>query len=231
MSKFKTKTITALLCIVLSLAIFIVGIIGGILILLNSDSYFESQFEKNNVSENTGISSADLTEINSAVRDFLLNERDELVVYANRKGENKLVFKEKEQAHMLDVKNLLNTFLPINYVCIATLLALACFGFFKSNKTILKALKYSSVGALIVPIIFIMFFDEMFIMFHEIFFPNGNWTFSLRASIMINIYTEAFFLNFCINLGVILVILCAVIFIASSHKIKKTERGEINCQV
>lgn len=95
------------------------------------------------------------------------------------------------------------------------------FGVRKSNKTILKSLKYSSVGALIIPIVFVSFFDEMFVVFHEIFFPQGNWMFSLRTSLMVNIYMEAFFLNFCINLAVILLALCIMVFTLSKIKLKK----------
>lgn len=221
MNKTENKFSVVVLTVILSIVIFIVGVLSGILILLNSDNYFENQFIKYDVVENTYIELDDLMIVNNDVREFLLGRRDDLVVYTEIDEEIGLVFKEDEQSHMNDVKNLLLTFLPIYYICIALLIVSGYFGVHKSNKTILKSLKYSSVGALIIPIIFVSFFDEMFVVFHEIFFPQGNWMFSLRTSLMVNIYTEAFFLNFCINLAVILLALCIVVFILSKIKLKK----------
>lgn len=221
MNKTENKFSIVVLTVILSIVIFIVGVLSGILILLNSDNYFESRFIKYDVVKNTGIELDDLMIVNNDVREFLLGRRDDLVVYTEIDEEIGLVFKEDEQSHMNDVKNLLLTFLPIYYICIALLMVSGYFGVRKSSKTVLKSLKYSSVGALIIPVIFVSFFDEMFVVFHEIFFPQGNWMFSLRTSLMVNIYTEDFFLNFCINLAVILLALCIAVFTLSKIKLKK----------
>ena len=221
MSKKYSKPVTLLIGAVMSVVIFIVGVIGGVLVLINNDAYFEDQFVKNGVADNTGILMDDLMDVNNEVREFLLDQRDDLVVYADRNGESTLIFKDDEQSHMLDVKNLLADFLVVNYVCTVLLCAALFFTLAKPKEYVIKGLKYGSVGALIIPVIFVLFFDTMFVIFHEIFFPQGNWMFSLRTSLMVNMYTEPFFLNFCINLGVILLALCIVLFVISSGKLKK----------
>jgi len=93
-------------------------------------------------------------------------------------------FSEDEKSHMIDVKHLIRTMQIIYYSAAILSMALFyyCYRRFKDDKfafikTLSKSLLYSSIASIVfLVLIFLMSvfsFESVFIMFHQIFFPQG----------------------------------------------------------
>ncbi len=104
-------------------------------------------------------------------------------------------FQEKERSHLSDVKQLL-TLLGYLYV-LAWAITAVLLGFKKVQASPL--LLYSGIFSLV--LLFLLFlgsfsFDNLFLTFHEVFFPQGNYYFPSGQYLITRLYPEAFFANF-----------------------------------
>ena len=89
--------------------LFIALLFSHALLIVNLDSFYEFEFQKNNTSFKTGITKTDLEKIVDNTQDFF-NEKSNEKIYMNTyiNGVEKQLFNQKEIIHMVDVKVLLN---------------------------------------------------------------------------------------------------------------------------
>jgi integral membrane protein (TIGR01906 family) len=93
-----------------------------------------------------------------------------------------------EKSHLADVKDLMKD-LPILFLVLA-LVWLTLFNRIKEKR---KILLYGGLVAVAIPLLLaIVPFDSIFTLFHQLFFPQGNWMFS-PDSLLIQIYPIQFF--------------------------------------
>lgn len=107
-------------------------------------------------------------------------------------------FMRNERNHMEDVKNLFilgETVFTIS-LCISLINILILYALKESSKTI-KALEASGATILIVGTLVLgciaFNFQNSFMLFHEWFFPQGNWSFPMH-SLIIQLYPSSFFM-------------------------------------
>lgn len=124
-------------------------------------------------------------------------------------------FTTPEKNHLTDVKHLLNTATIIFGICLLIIISAIIFNKEKSKNIFKKAFLYSGISALVFNAIIIIFtlfsFDSLFISFHELLFPQGNWTFP-ASSLLIQLYPEEFFTEIGTIIFVTSIVL-AIIFI------------------
>lgn len=89
----------------------IIGILLSVTILLTSTeliafsmSNYRSSFEKHNISEETGMDKDNFEHVITDLLSYLRNDKDVLDTVAVVKGEERVVFGERERLHMIDVK-------------------------------------------------------------------------------------------------------------------------------
>lgn len=120
-------------------------------------------------------------------------------------GKNKLpaVFNDKEISHLIDVKELINRGRVVKvFLSLINLILLSLLINGSGNK--LKELSKLSIfsGAfvfiIVIPFIFSKF-SGLFLKFHLIFFPQGNFEFSLNST-LIKLFPEQFFYDALIKL-------------------------------
>ena len=93
-----------------------------------------------------------------------------------------------EKSHLADVKDLMND-LPIVFI----VLSLLFFSLLQRIKEKRKVLLYGGILAAAIPLfLYVIPFDSVFNLFHQIFFPQGNWMFS-PDSLLIQVYPSQFF--------------------------------------
>lgn len=192
--------------------------------------FYESQYQKNNTTQATGLNEEDLMRATTTLFDYLHDVRDDLVVEANVNGNQREVFDEREKAHMVDVKGLyLNAMRVRNYLGILGILLLFLTLLF-TDKNRLQHLYHSykiGVGLffsviLALGIFALIDFNTFWTNFHHIFFSNDLWILDPNTEILINMVPEPFFFSlvfFIVLLFFGLLFLCFIFLRLLSRKV------------
>ena len=146
-----------------------------------------------------------------AVTSFLISGNEELL--SN--------FTSNEQSHLVDVKHLINKGIIVTVILLALCISLLI----KLNKVqriaVVSAPFFSIYVLSGLTIVLIRKFESSFIVFHNIFFPQGNYTFPYD-SLLIQTYPEIFFLSMTVIAGIFFILLsvAAIIIIKKNSRVK-----------
>jgi len=209
--------------------LFIAILFTNALLIVNLDSFYEFEFQKNNTSYKTGITKSDLEKIVDHTQDFF-NEKSNEKIYMNTyiNGVEKQLFNEKEIIHMVDVKVLLNNIKLISVLMWSVIIICILIYFKLNNKNKTKLLKSAaksylkfsfSITAFIL-IAILIGFRWIFYLFHIISFDNDLWILDPRKDYLIKIFEEIFFMDATIMIG-ILALSSSIIFLLISNIINK----------
>ena len=94
--------------ILFNTTLFLAILLSNALLMINTDSFYEFEFNKNNTALKTGIEESDLFLVVDNIQDFFnekSNEKIHMTTHIN--GIEKKLFNSKEIHHMIDVKNLI----------------------------------------------------------------------------------------------------------------------------
>lgn len=87
---------------------------------------------------------------------------------------------EYEKSHLSDVRILLGNSLLLGFVL--TIASIVIITLFRDKQFVRYSLLTAGIASIALPLILlvcvIFFFDQTFVIFHEIFFPQGNWYFA-----------------------------------------------------
>ena len=123
----------------------------------------------------------------------------ELMNYFIGKGQMPEVFNAEEQSHLQDVKQIIRfTFIAL----LMTILLLLYSGYNAKAGTII--LLCILAAAVIIP------FDALFTKFHQIFFPQGNWTFAVDST-LITFYPQNFFSTYALSTAIFAVFIALIL--------------------
>lgn len=162
--------------------------------LIFNSGFYKKEFSKNNVYEK--INNAD--DISKSLIGFF-------------RDENKLpdVFDAKEKSHLEDVKDLIKNIQTLFvFLSLVNIILLSLLLFYSPKlKDLSKVGIYSGIFGLVLPIPFMIFkFSDLFIMFHLVLFPQGNWQFPINST-LIMLFPGQFFYDAIIN-----IIITSVVF-------------------
>lgn len=199
-SKFKSSfnIIQTILIILFGLIL----IIGPVLMISFNKPYYESYISKTNF---IGIDKTEASILIMNSVNFLMHKSE-----LNKK------FTENEASHMNDVRKIFD-YITITYF-VSGVLIIGFLIFLKIKKEsfllLVKPLKYSSFIILGIGILLflasIINFHVTFTVFHELFFPQGNWSFP-EGSLLISLFSEKFFFNTGIIIFIIIMIQSLII--------------------
>tara|TARA_B110000438_G_scaffold155142_1_gene148918 strand:- start:76 stop:669 length:594 start_codon:yes stop_codon:yes gene_type:complete len=157
--------------------------------LIRYDFIYEYNLSTNESIQNiTSLSIDELTDINNNIRDYFFND-DELL--------NVDIYSDKEITHMKDVKNLISLVLSVGkYSAVSFLIFL----FFLNNYfsvSIASLLKKSLLIfislSIILALAFGLFFNQVFLLFHELSFSNDLWILNPNTDYLLMMFPEVFF--------------------------------------
>ncbi len=228
-----------ILILVNSILLLIIILFTPLAYYIFSLNYYENLYEKNGVFEI--LNKEDVLNVSEEIFDFFKYRRDldykddTLEVRYKNSGENELLsFKSNELEHLYDVRALLRKIFILYYTSLALFFVITLI---LLRKNIINFIYDVSIVFIVSSILMIAFFiifyfsfknfPLLFNNFHEIFFPQGNYTF-YEGSLLITIYPAGFFYDFFVRLvscsGIIsLILLLTGIIIFSICKFVKKE--------
>ena len=209
--------------ILFNAALFLAILLSNALIIINTDSFYEFEFKKNNTSLKTGINHNDLFIVVDNIQDFFnekSNEKIQMTTYIN--GIEKNLFNSKEIRHMIDVKNLILNIKFFNYLLWTTVIVILLIKISLSKDKILNTFRVIaksyfiySVSILISALILLaLSFRWIFYFFHIISFNNNLWILDPRTDYLIKIFEEVFFMDAAILIGILTLCYSIIIFLS-----------------
>ena len=209
--------------ILFNAALFLAILLSNALIIINTDSFYEFEFNKNNTSLKTGINHSDLFIVVDNIQDFFnekSNEKIHMTTYIN--GIEKNLFNSKEIRHMIDVKNLILNIRFFNYLLWTTVIVILLIKISLSKDKILNTFRVIaksyfiySVSILISALILLaLSFRWIFYFFHIISFNNNLWILDPRTDYLIKIFEEVFFMDAAILIGILTLSYSIIIFLS-----------------
>jgi integral membrane protein (TIGR01906 family) len=187
--------------IVMSLALLMIIFITSFQVAMyGSMDWYRRAFERYDVLSQVDMTMDDLMFVTYEMMEYLINNREELVVYTTIGGEYKDFFGAQERFHMWEVQVLFLGGLEVRYISIIVMLvALIILLLTKANlKKLIPKSFWIALGVKVgiwttLALIFVFNFSRAFVIFHEIFFDNDYWIFNPRYSYMIRVLPERLF--------------------------------------
>lgn len=210
--KILENTLT-ILCII-SLFFIIIG--GSFSLMMYYKGFYLSEYQKNGVYD-------DLAERNQITQQeamiYANNVTDNIFDYFHSKSELNY-FENDEKAHMKDVKAVISAVFFIYYS--SAMLFIVCFvilflkfkndsiGFIKFLSKILLIGSIATLGLLIIILLMnIFYFNLIFNVFHQLFFPQGNWIFE-STSLLITLFPQQFFFDITLRIFIYSIVQAAI---------------------
>ena len=100
------KVVIYILSVICAVCILLALVFSAMQMVIFNEERFHKSYEENDLYEFIGIEKDDLHEVTHEMMQYLRGRRDDLIMYAEIRGEYQQVFEEREIAHMVDVKKL-----------------------------------------------------------------------------------------------------------------------------
>ncbi|MEF9946068.1 MAG: TIGR01906 family membrane protein [Lachnospiraceae bacterium] len=185
--------------------------------------FYEKEYKKYNVTEDLKMEMPDVMDVTKNMMAFLRGNREDLIVPTVVDGQQRNFFNADEISHMDDVKEMFVWGLRLRIVAVVLMVLLIALWIWKrvSVKRILPlAFQYTTLAlgtvTAVIAGLFISNFDKYFVIFHELFFSQGNWTFDPAVSLMINMLPEGFFSDIAGRIVLIFMVLLLASFIVAT---------------
>ena len=177
-----------ILIILASIFFIFISISGVLFFILKHDYIYEYNLNSYPITERTSLEIEEIREINSQIKNYFFDETEFLEVS---------IFNEKEIYHMKDVKDIINNlflygklssvvFVIISLICVKKY-KVRIYSVFKASSIV-----YSAI-LLALAIGFLISFNKLFIIFHEIAFSNDLWKLNINEDYLLMMYPENFF--------------------------------------
>jgi len=171
-----------------------------------SRSYYDKEFEKLGTTELTGLTAEELGGVSDMIINYLKGQAPEFQFEVERNGQQKQLFNEREQTHMVDVLVLFQLNERIRTIAVSAF-ALAAFVVLQLGRD-RRLLYRGMIGAGVLGIAAAGFllllitvdFTKYFTLFHELFFNNDLWLLNPKTDLLIVILQEQFFVDIAIRI-------------------------------
>jgi integral membrane protein (TIGR01906 family) len=176
-------------------------ITSNIRVLSNDIRIYEYCIDNYNITGVTGLSRPDLIKAYQHWIDYYNTRETTPQVLVNKNGTEMKLLSQKEVFHMEDVKKLINLDYYVQVLSIIVLFVAASIIWFRSKDKwqILRGLFWGTVitdaAMAILAIISFFFFDQLFILFHQIGFSNQFWILDPMKDYLIMMFPGDFFTN------------------------------------
>jgi len=178
------------------LSVFLIVLIlfsASFLMVLFDKSFYDNSFEKLGVYDELGVQGTRNT-LNYLIN-YLTSENTEI-----NKTEQLTVFEPEEKSHLQDVKNIISwvkaTSIAAAVLLFAFIMRLSTLAEFRPNiRRILVCAGISTLGVLAVLFILSLNFPAFFNAFHQVLFPQGNYSFP-DYYLLIKMFPQGFFKGF-----------------------------------
>lgn len=189
--------------------IFILIIISGSLnFIVRSSLIYDYNISTYSIEKRTSLSLEKIKEINLEIRSYFFNEKELLDID---------IYSDKEILHMKDVKSVMNFIFDLGKILsiVFCILAFVLYSYFRIYiyKLIFYSLSLFLSILMFLGTSFLLFFQELFIIFHEIAFNNDLWILNPNEDYLLMMYPEDFFRDVAILILVTSFILNVIVYI------------------
>ena len=186
---------------IIAVPVFLVT--GSITWAFNNIGLYEGGFEKYRIARASGISTEDLRQVALDLRAYFNSGDEPLAVRTRIYGSQRDLFKEKEVAHMHDVKRLLWGVYGAVLVSAVCMVAVAATGFARQRRAFLPTMARRTlwgggltVGLLVAfGLVATVGFDALFLLFHRVSFANDFWQLDPRTDYLVLLFPQSFWFD------------------------------------
>ena len=172
----------------------------------------------------TGFSDANLaTATNAILHDLVLGPPD-FAVEINGAP----VLEQRERAHMRDVRGVFAGFFLIAAIAAVGLAVLVAGARRRGHperawSAISTGMRVLIVGIVVAGVVAAVAFDQLFAIFHQLFFPAGSFTFDPRTDRLVQLFPFAFWSETTIVLGVVIVVAATLLSVVTRRLARRAE--------
>ena len=198
-----------------------------------SDFLYYKHYESNSATSRTGLTDEELVYITDEIQSFLKGNRDDFDIKITRNDKDVSVFNEQEILHMNDVQVLFLKYRALRDGSIVLILMLIVTLKKMYRKDLYSAIKISLCVLIgmyaLIAVGGFFFFDELFVVFHKIFFTNDLWFFDINTSILVNILPTNFFIECASRIGIYSVLVYTVLTVIFTVVAKRPQKVDSVC--
>jgi integral membrane protein (TIGR01906 family) len=198
---------------------------------------YEALFERHSVSERTGIAPEGLAHVGREVQAYFASGSDgPLSVEVEVFGVPRELFNANEVSHMADVKALFLRVYRVQWVSAVLLVALTLLAAWRLRReAVLVTASWLRRGAaltaaivLVLGLLSVVAFQQVFRVFHYIGFPQGNWVFDPRTEYLVQVFPFGFWRDITLLIGAVILLGTAALWGAGAFLRKRggRERSE-----
>lgn len=182
---------------------------------------YEALFERHSVSERTGITPEGLAGVGRQVQAYFASSSDEpLDVTARVHGVPRTLFNENEVSHMADVKALFLRVYRVQWMSAALLGVLALAAAWRLRREaylvvaswLRRGSALTAAAILVLGLLSVVAFRQVFTVFHYIGFPQGNWMFDPRTEYLVQVFPFGFWRDITLLIGVAILLEAAALW-------------------
>jgi len=182
---------------------------------------YEALFERHSVSERTGITSEGLTHVGREVQAYFASGSDDpLLVEVEVHGVPRTLFNENEVSHMADVKGLFLRVYRVQWISAVLLVVLTLLAAWRLRRAaylviaswLRRGATLTGAVILVLGLLSVVAFRQVFIVFHYIGFPQGNWVFDPRTEYLVQVFPFGFWRDITLLIGVFILLGAAVLW-------------------
>jgi len=229
------KIFNQIVSLVFILAVPLFCVLSVTRLLVLSPSTYEQALIQGQAELVTGISIEQLTAVNWEIRDYLLGFTDAPLVInvVTAEGLSLNIFNEREVAHMIDVRNLMQFFWKIHdglFVFVLSSLTISFITFrndpLRKIAVDVRSASLTGIGLLaILATLIFTGFDSAFYKFHQLMFTNDLWILNEANDRLLQMYPIDFWYWVTLRLAVATTFVIVLMFGLSQLylKIRKSE--------
>lgn len=197
--------------------------------------YYEREYEKYDVLSDLDMEMDDVMYVTEEMMAYLRGERAELSVQTFVEGEEQDFFNEQDRFHMEEVQGLFLGGLTLRRgAMVVFVLSAAVLSMTKGKRIRILCRGYRIVLLLMAVILtglgiwVFLDFNQVFTVFHKIFFDNDLWIFDPATDYMIRMLPEGLFYDFVIRIGSFFVgglLILLLLSVGVPYLMKRTEHS------
>lgn len=175
-------------------------ITGTIRCMVGEVRLYEYGFDKYQISQATGVDETELKEVAYQLTGYFDLKLDSAQVVVVKEGEELNLFNERELIHLWDIRNLIQLDHWIQRVAFTVIIISGGMLVLLSAgrwRMLVRGLLWGSIctlGLMVILALWALFgFDQLFLLFHLVSFPNEFWMLNPRTDYLIALFPEAFF--------------------------------------
>ncbi|MBH60543.1 MAG: TIGR01906 family membrane protein [Dehalococcoidia bacterium] len=176
------------LTIITSLLFILIIISGSLNFIVRYDFIYDYNIATYSIDERTSLNLDKIKEINFNIKTYFFDENELLDVD---------IYSDKEILHMKDVKHIMNLIFNLGKIlsivfCVFIFLLHSYFEVHLNKVIFYSVILFSSI-LILLGVSFLLFFQEIFIIFHKIAFNNDLWILNPNTDYLLMMFPEDFF--------------------------------------